>query len=104
MKHIHLLALFFIQLFFFVPVDLMNAQELDSIPESLRKDAVKTFINCQRCDMNYIRKEIPYVNYVRDVREAEVYVLETRQSTGRGGVSIHLLLPDNINMRERMII
>ncbi len=35
--------------------------------------------------MNYIREEIPYVNYVRDVREAQLYILETRQSTGSGG-------------------
>jgi hypothetical protein len=35
--------------------------------------------------MNYIREEIPYVNYVRDVKEAQLYVLETRETTGSGG-------------------
>jgi hypothetical protein len=35
--------------------------------------------------MNYIREEIPYVNYVRDVKEAQVYILETSQMTGSGG-------------------
>jgi hypothetical protein len=35
--------------------------------------------------MNYIRQEIPYINYVRDVREAQVYILETTQNAGSGG-------------------
>ena len=61
------------------------AQESETPQENLRKDAVKIFIDCQHCDKNYIRQEIPYVNYVRDVKEAEVYILETRQSTGSGG-------------------
>jgi len=50
-----------------------------------REDAVRIFIDCQRCDMNYIREEIPYVNYVRDVKEAQVYIRETRETTGSGG-------------------
>lgn len=62
-----------------------KAQESNTEPDSLRKDAVRIFIDCRFCDMNYIRREIPYVNYVRDVKEAQVYVLETRQSTGSGG-------------------
>ncbi|MCU0457679.1 MAG: hypothetical protein MUE37_01125 [Bacteroidales bacterium] len=51
----------------------------------MRKDAVKVFIDCSSCDMNYTRQEIPWVNYVRDVREAQVYVLVTRQNSGNGG-------------------
>ncbi len=50
-----------------------------------REDAVRVFIDCDRCDINYIRQEIPYVNYVRDVKEAQVYILETSQTTGSGG-------------------
>ena len=49
-----------------------------------REGAVKVFMDC-RCDLNYIREEIPYINYVRDVHEAQVYVLLTRQKTGSGG-------------------
>jgi hypothetical protein len=45
---------------------------------------VKVFLDC-RCDIDYIRKEIPYVNYVRDVREAQLYILITSQNTGSGG-------------------
>ena len=63
----------------------ITAQEVNLQNRSIRKDAVKVYIDCRHCDMNYIREEIPYVNYVRDVREAELYILETRQSTGSGG-------------------
>ena len=63
----------------------LHAQEDQTQQENLRQDAVRIFIDCQRCDMNYIRDEITYVNYVRDVKEAHVYILETRQSTGSGG-------------------
>jgi len=52
---------------------------------NLRKYALKLFLDCRTCDMNYTREEIPYVNYVRDVKEAEVYVLVTTQSAGSGG-------------------
>ena len=62
----------------------MNAQEGTSA-DTLRQNAVRVFIDCWRCDMDYIRREIPYINYVRDVKEAQVYVLRTTQSTGSGG-------------------
>lgn len=62
----------------------INAQE-ELQTDTLRKNAVKLFIDCRFCDMNYIRKEIPYVNYVRDVKEAEVYLRVSSESTGSGG-------------------
>jgi hypothetical protein len=62
------------------------AQETDPDQSgNMRKDAVKVFIDCSSCDMNFTRQEIPWVNYVRDVREAQVYVLVTRQNSGNGG-------------------
>jgi hypothetical protein len=53
--------------------------------DTLRKGAPKIFIDCENCDMNYTRLQIPYVNYVRDVKEAQVYVLVTSQDAGSGG-------------------
>jgi len=61
------------------------AQNATTQTDSLRKGALKFFIDCNSCDMNYTREEIPYVNYVRDTREAEVYLLITYQSAGSGG-------------------
>lgn len=51
----------------------------------LREDAVRVFLDCNSCDMNFTRQEIPYVNYVRDVKEAQVYINVTHQHTGSGG-------------------
>ncbi|NMC39244.1 MAG: hypothetical protein GYA41_13060 [Bacteroidales bacterium] len=50
-----------------------------------REGAVRVFLDCRNCDMNYTREHIPYVNYVRDVLEAQVYVNVTDQRTGSGG-------------------
>ncbi len=60
-------------------------QENSTDTTSQRVHAVRIFIDCFHCDMNYIREEIPYVNYVRDVKEAQVYILETSEYTGSGG-------------------
>ena len=61
------------------------SQENQSAADTTRANAVKIFLDCNDCDMNYTRQHIPYINYVRDVREAEVYILVTRQDAGSGG-------------------
>jgi len=53
--------------------------------DTLRKGAVKIYLDCESCDMNYAREQISFVNFVRDVREAQVYVLVTEQNAGSGG-------------------
>jgi hypothetical protein len=62
-----------------------NAQVTEADSSIQREDGLRIFIDCARCDMNYIREEVPYVNYVRDVKEAQLYILETREQTGSGG-------------------
>ena len=49
--------------------------------DTLRKDALNVFME----NTDYIRKEIRYVNYVRDIKDAGVYVISTVQRTGSGG-------------------
>ncbi len=53
--------------------------------EALKKQAIKVFISCDDCDLEYIKTEITFVNYVRDRNEAGVHVLITTQRTGSGG-------------------
>jgi hypothetical protein len=53
--------------------------------QEMRKEAVKIFLDCQSCDMNYTREQIAYTNFVRDVKEAQVYILVTQQNAGSGG-------------------
>lgn len=49
--------------------------------DTLRKDAMNIFMDAS----DYIKKEIPYVNYVRDIKDARVYIILTYQNTGSGG-------------------
>jgi hypothetical protein len=64
---------------FFVPDSF--SQEVPSQADTLRKDALNVFME----STDYIRKEIPYVNYVRDIKDAGVYIISTSQRTGSGG-------------------
>jgi len=61
------------------------AQEKGADIEELKKRAPKVFIDCGMCDIDYIRTEITFVNYVRDRKEAQIHVLITTQRTGAGG-------------------
>ena len=55
--------------------------------DELRSIAPNVFLDCSRrdCDLDYIRTEITFVNYVRDPQSSNVHILVTRQSTGSGG-------------------
>ena len=49
---------------------------VDTKSDSLRKDAFLVFMETMIIKpVTYIRKEIPYINYVRDIRDASVYIL-----------------------------
>jgi hypothetical protein len=85
MTLIHGKYLFSIMLFLALSSGIVNAQGDISASDTTRKNAIRLFIDCQRCDMNYIKEQMPYINYVRDTREAQVYLLVTGQSTGSGG-------------------
>lgn len=60
-------------------------QESGQEKNDLRNKAPRVFIDCYRCDLNYLKTEIPFVNFVRDRKEADVHVLITTQPTGSGG-------------------
>lgn len=48
-------------------------------------DALRVYLDCQRCDFDFIREEISVVDYVRDPAVADLHVLVTNQPTGAGG-------------------
>jgi hypothetical protein len=73
-------ALVFCLLYFVVPAAL--AQESRQEPLS---GALRVFLDCPRCDFNYLRREVAYIDYVRDRKDAEVHVLVTTRGTGSGG-------------------
>ena len=77
----------------FLITGLSSAQvETDSL-SGYKILAPKVFLDCNRCDFNYIRREITFVNYVRDRNVAQVHLLITTQRTGSGGTeyTLHFL-------------
>ncbi len=57
------------------------SQETTSKSDTLRKDALNVFMEAS----DYIKKEIPFINYVRDIKVADVYIISTEENTGSGG-------------------
>jgi hypothetical protein len=64
-----------------------NSSDDDPQLDELRSIAPNVFLDCSRrdCDLDYIRTEITFINYVRDPQSSDVHILVTRQSTGSGG-------------------
>jgi hypothetical protein len=51
---------------------------------------LQVFLDCQTffCDFDHFRREITFVNWVRDREDADVHVLGTGQATGGGGQAL----------------
>ncbi|MCX6254851.1 MAG: hypothetical protein NTV31_10300 [Bacteroidia bacterium] len=75
MKRIILSLLFLILI---IPV---FSQETASKSDTLRKDALNVFMEAS----DFVKKEIPFINYVRDIKVADVYIISTEENTGSGG-------------------
>jgi hypothetical protein len=84
MKRLNLPGFFIFLLMPFSSLSL-EAQNSEVSRDTLRKGAVRIFLDCQSCDMNYTREQINFSNFVRDVKEAQVYILVTQQNAGSGG-------------------
>lgn len=50
--------------------------------DTIRKNALNVYISSAS---DYIKKEITFINYVRDLKAADLYIISTYQSTGSGG-------------------
>lgn len=78
------------------------SQETATKSDTLRKDALNVFMEAS----DYIRKEIPFVNYVRDIKDAGVYIISTYQRTGSGGGEYTYFLVgqnENTGMRDTIL-
>jgi len=78
----HIVFLLYAVCFIFIASS-YSEEEVDI--EELKKSAPKIFLDCRRCDRDFIRTEIPFVNFVRDRKDADVHILVTTQRTGAGG-------------------
>jgi hypothetical protein len=62
-----------------------SAQQADTL--SAGSDALRVYLDCRSryCDFDFFRREITFVNYVRNRQDAQVHVLISTRRTGSGG-------------------
>lgn len=58
--------------------------------EVLQPNTPLVYVDCDRCDYDHIRREVNFVNYVRDPNRADVHVFITEERTGGGGLEYEL--------------
>ncbi len=58
---------------------------LASIAQNSQQAGIpNVYVDCNRCQMSYIRTNVDFVNYVRDQADADIYLRLTDASTGSG--------------------
>jgi hypothetical protein len=74
-------------LFFIFLMSLFSgqAQVTEKNSTQLLSEAPFVYIDCRRCDSDYIRTELTFVNYVRDPELADIHVFVTDERTAGGG-------------------
>lgn len=48
---------------------------------------LRVYIDCRFCDLQHLRTEVTFVDYMRDRKDGDVHVLVTTESTGGGGTA-----------------
>ncbi len=78
-------TLFLAAFLLLLPAAARPQQQFDAAAERLKQSAPKVYLDCHQCDMDFIRNEITFVNFVRDRQTADVHILVTIALTGAGG-------------------
>ncbi len=68
------------------PLTAQNRTEPEMVSDHTG-EALRVFLDCERfiCDLDHIRREVNFINYVRNREDAQVHVLVTFERTGGGG-------------------
>lgn len=53
--------------------------------DTLQKNAIGIFLDCPTCDYDYTRRNVTFVNFLRDPADAQVHILITSQKMANGG-------------------
>jgi hypothetical protein len=61
--------------------------------QTQQKQKIRAFVDCSNtyCDMNFIKTQINFIDYVLDFKVADVHVLITEQRNGGGGSQYQLI-------------
>jgi hypothetical protein len=68
---------------------LFSQEGVISSTDTLRKHAINVYMDNVP---DYVKKEIPFLNYVRDKKVADLIIIETMQRTGSGGSELTLYI------------
>lgn len=71
-----------------VTINSFGQQPVIEVKDTLRKDALNVYMTAS----DYIKEQIPFVNYVRDRMVADLTIIKTREGTGSGGNKITFFL------------
>ena len=77
----------------------ISGQDPDQPTDQVGNGRLNVFFDCHAryCDFSHFRREIAYVNWMRDRADADVHILITSQRTGSGGDELTLAF---IGLRE----
>lgn len=67
---------------------------------SQRRYIPNVFIDYPNVNLNYVKEQIPIVNYVRDQKEADIHILFTSQRTATGGTYFTLYFIGRNNFKN----
>ncbi len=56
----------------------------------IKENTFNVYVDCNRCDIDYLKEKIEFVNFVRDRKDADVHILFSSQRTGGGGEKVSL--------------
>ncbi len=70
-----------ILLILLLPVSGYGQEQPTADSDTLRKDALNVYMEAS----DYVKKEIPFLNYVRDIKDCDVFIISTTRRTGSGG-------------------
>jgi|WetSurMetagenome_2_1015567.scaffolds.fasta_scaffold627173_1 hypothetical protein len=62
-----------------------NAQKIEKDNTKSQEKAIKVFLDISEIDNEHIKREIPFIDYVRDRKQAQIHIMMTTQLTGSGG-------------------
>jgi len=69
-------------------ISLAFSQEETSQKDTLRKDALNVYMEAS----SYLKERIPYINYVRDRKVADLTIISTSERNGSGGTENYMFL------------
>ena len=82
---------------FLLTTTVISQEQEDANQNLLQEKAVKVYLDVSRRFEEYIKTEIPFVNYVRDRKQAQVYIMMTEERTGAGGNEYTIKLIGQMN-------